>query len=246
MLNADANVDALVLAAGRGRRFGGAVPKPYLDLGGRAILRHGIATLDAHPMVRAVRVVIHPGARDLYDRAAAGLNPLEPVAGGEARQDSARRGLESLTERAPERVLIHDAARPFPTPALVSRVLDALDSAPAVVPALAVRDTLKRAAEGRVTATLDRQDLRRVQTPQGFHYPAILAAHRAAAGTALTDDAAVAEAAGLTVALVEGNDDNDKITTAEDLSRAEQRFHGAGFEFRVGSGFDVHRLTDGE
>ena len=238
-------VDALVLAAGRGRRFGGPVPKPYLDLDGQAVLRHAIVAFGAHPGVRGVRVVIHPGDRELYDRAAEGFGLLEPVAGGGARQDSARVGLESLVERAPERVLIHDAARPFPTPAVIGRVLEALDAAPAAIPALSVRDTLKRGVEDRVTATLDRDGLWQAQTPQGFHYAAILAAHRAAVGTALTDDAAVAEAAGLAVALVEGDAGNVKITTAADLARAGRR-GGGDAEVRVGSGFDVHRLTAGE
>ena len=240
------SVDALVLAAGRGARLGGAVPKAYLDLDGQAVLRHGIVAFSAHPGVRAVRVVIHAHDRDLYDRAAAGLDLLEPVAGGDARQDSARLGLESLVPRAPGRVLIHDAARPFPTPGLIGRVLEALDSAPAAIPALGFSDTLKRGAEGRVTATLDRDGLWQAQTPQGFHYAAILAAHRSAQGRALTDDAAVAEAAGLAVALVEGDADNVKITTAADLARAERRRGGADAEVRVGTGFDVHRLTAGE
>ncbi len=246
MSNPDVTVDALVLAAGRGTRFGGAVPKPYLDLGGQAVLRRGIVAFCEHPRVRALRVVIHTDDRDLYDRATAELDILPSVSGGAARQDSARLGLESLAEQAPKRVLIHDAARPFPTQALIGRVLDALDSAPAAVPAVAVRDTLKRGVEGRITATVAREGLWHAQTPQGFDYAAILAAHRAAAGTALTDDAAVAEAAGLDVALVEGDRDNVKITTAEDLARAARRIDGAAAEVRVGTGFDVHRFGDGD
>ena len=246
MPNPEPSVDALVLAAGRGTRFGGAVPKPYRDLAGHSVLRRGVAALIAHPGVRAARVVVHPDDRDRYDAAVAGLDLLEPVSGGAARQDSARLGLESLVERAPQRVLIHDAARPFPTAALIGRTLDALDAAPAAVPALSVRDTLKRCEGGRVTATIPRQGLWRAQTPQGFDYPAILAAHRAAMGTELTDDAAVAEAAGLDVALVEGEEGNVKITTADDLARAERQMAGTASEIRVGSGFDVHRLGDGD
>ena len=159
MPNPDPSVDALVLAAGRGTRFGGAVPKPYRDLAGHSVLRRGVAALIAHPGVRAARVVVHPDDRDRYDAAVAGLDLLEPVSGGAARQDSVRLGLESLVERAPQRVLIHDAARPFPTAALIGRTLDALDAAPAAVPALSVRDTLKRCEGGRVTATIPRQGL---------------------------------------------------------------------------------------
>lgn len=246
MSSPDPTVDALILAAGRGTRFGGAVTKPYRDLGGQSVLRRGIVALASHPEVRAVRVVIHPDDRDLYDRSAADLDLLSPVSGGAARQESARLGLESLVGRAPDRVLIHDAARPFPTTSLIGRVLGALEDVPAVVPALAVRDTLKRGDRGLVTATVAREGLWSAQTPQGFDYAAILAAHRAAAGTALTDDAAVAEAAGLTVALVEGDEVNVKLTAAEDLARAERRLGPAGTEVRVGTGFDVHRFGEGE
>ena len=247
MSSPNPTVDALILAAGRGTRFGGAVPKPYRDLGGQSVLRRGVVALTSHPDVRAVRVVIHPDDRDLYDRSAAGLELLSPVPGGAARQESARLGLESLAGRAPDRVLIHDAARPFPTASLIGRVLGALDDAPAVVPALAVRDTLKRGDRGLVTATVAREGLWHAQTPQGFDYAAILAAHhRAAAGTALTDDAAVAEAAGLNVALVEGDEANLKLTTADDLTRAERRMAPAAAEVRVGTGFDVHRFGEGE
>ena len=245
MSSPDVTVDALVLAAGRGMRFGGAVPKPYLDLGGRAVLRHGLGAFCRHPRVRAVRVVVHPDDRSHYDRAAADLDLLPPVPGGAARQDSALLGLESLAERAPERVLIHDAARPFPTPDLIGRVLDALDAATAAVPALPVRDTLKRGLDGRVTGTVAREGLWHAQTPQGFHFAAILAAHRAAAGTALTDDGAVAEASGLEIALVEGDEGNVKITTADDLARAERSLGLTASEVRVGTGFDVHRFADG-
>ena len=246
MSSPDVTVDALVLAAGRGLRFGGPVPKPYRDLAGQPVLRHAIAAFNEHPGVRAVRVVLHSDDRALYDRAAADLYLLAPIAGGAARQDSARLGLETLAEGAPDRVLIHDAARPFPAPALIGRILDALDTAPAAVPALPVRDTLKRCRDGLVTATLAREGLWRAQTPQGFHFAAILSAHRAAVGSELTDDAAVAEAAGLDVVLVVGDEANVKITTAEDLERAERSLSPTAGDIRVGTGFDVHRFTAGQ
>ncbi|MBB4284707.1 bifunctional 2-C-methyl-D-erythritol 4-phosphate cytidylyltransferase/2-C-methyl-D-erythritol 2,4-cyclodiphosphate synthase [Roseospira goensis] len=237
---------ALIVAAGRGYRLGGGLPKQYLTLGGRPILRHCLATFAAHPDVSAIRVVIHPDDRPLYEQAARGLDLLEPVPGGAERQDSVRLGLESLAELAPDQVLIHDAARPFVTVGVIDRVIAALDHHAGAIPAVAQADTLKRAdADGRITGTVDRAGLWRAQTPQGFRFEAIRAAHRAAAGQALTDDAAVLEAAGGTVVLVPGAEDNGKVTTADDLRRAEARFRGAG-EVRVGTGFDVHAFGPGD
>jgi len=237
---------ALVVAAGRGYRLGGDLPKQYLTLGGRPILRHCLATFAAHPDISAVRVVIHPDDRPLYDQAARGLDLLEPVNGGAERQDSVRLGLESLADLGPDHVLIHDAARPFLTLDVIDRVIAALDEDAGVIPAVAQADTLKRAdADGRITGTVDRSGLWRAQTPQGFRFPELLEAHKAAVGQALTDDAAVLEAAGGVVRLVAGAEDNVKITTVDDLRRAERRFQGPG-EVRVGSGFDVHAFGPGD
>ncbi|MCH7930811.1 MAG: bifunctional 2-C-methyl-D-erythritol 4-phosphate cytidylyltransferase/2-C-methyl-D-erythritol 2,4-cyclodiphosphate synthase, partial [Proteobacteria bacterium] len=236
---------ALVVAAGRGERIGGDVPKQYLALAGRPLLVHSVAAFAGHRAVGAVRVVIHPDDRARYHAAVAGFDLLEPVDGGATRQESVLFGLESLESLAPGRVLIHDAARPAVDGGVIDRVLAALDSAPAAIPALAVSDTLKRGENGLVAATVDRAGLWRAQTPQGFRYADILAAHRAAAGGALTDDAAVAEAAGLAVSLVAGSEDNVKVTTADDLARAG-RIVGAGLESRVGMGFDVHRFGPGD
>jgi 2-C-methyl-D-erythritol 4-phosphate cytidylyltransferase/2-C-methyl-D-erythritol 2,4-cyclodiphosphate synthase len=237
---------ALVVAAGRGYRLGGGLPKQYLPLGGRPILRHCLATFCAHPDIDAVRVVIHADDRPLYEQAARGLDLLEPVPGGAERQDSVRLGLESLTDLAPEQVLIHDAARPFVTVGVIDRVLAALEADAGAIPALPQADTLKRAGEGgTIAGTLDRAGMWRAQTPQGFHFGAILEAHRAAAGQTLTDDAAVLEAVGGTVRLVKGAEDNGKVTTADDLRRAERRFQGTG-ETRVGHGFDVHAFGPGD
>lgn len=235
---------ALVVAAGRGRRFGGDLPKQYIDLAGRPVLRHSLATFAAHPLIDAVRVVIHPDDRPLYDDAAAGLGLLEPVTGGAQRQDSVRLGLLSLADLQPDVVLIHDGARPFVDAGVISRVVAALDHHPGAVPALPVSDTLKRGADGVVAGTVDRSSLWRAQTPQGFRYEAILAAHDAVAGQELTDDAAVAEQAGLAVALVAGSEDNVKVTTAADIERALGQFPGGG-ALRVGSGYDVHRFSPG-
>jgi len=237
---------ALIVAAGAGTRLGGEVPKQYLPLGGRAVLRHSVETFLRHPAVSGVRAVISPEHRALYDDAVAGLPILPPVSGGASRQDSVRNGLESLAELRPDRVLIHDAARPFLTADIVDRTLAALDDAPGAVVAVPVTDTLKRGNDGRVAGTVDRTALWRAQTPQAFRYADILAAHRQAKGAAMTDDAAVAEAAGLPVKLVMGADDNFKITTADDLRRAERLVGGGAQEFRTGMGYDVHRFAAGD
>jgi len=240
---------ALVVAAGRGERFGGAQPKQYMPLAGRPLLHHSLSALARHPSITGVRAVIQMADRDLYDQAAEGLGLLEPVAGGASRQESVRRGLESLEDLAPDRVLIHDGARPLLPADVIDRVLGALDQTPGAIAALPVTDTLKREHGGRIVGTLPRDGLWQAQTPQGFHYPAILAAHGAAVGAALTDDAAVAEQAGLPVSLVPGSPRNLKVTTPEDLVRAESMLAstvGVARETRNGSGFDVHRFAPGD
>jgi 2-C-methyl-D-erythritol 4-phosphate cytidylyltransferase/2-C-methyl-D-erythritol 2,4-cyclodiphosphate synthase len=241
-----ASLYALVVAAGRGSRFGGALPKQYLSLGGATVLRHAVAALAGHPRISKVLVAIRPEDRDLFDRATAGLGLLPPVAGGEARQDSARLGLEAMAAYGPQRVMIHDGARPFPGPELIDRVTDGLDRAVATIPCLPLGDTIKRAEGGVIRETIERSALWRAQTPQGFHFEAILAAHRAAIGRALTDDAAVAEAAGLSPLLVEGSEDNLKVTTPHDLVAAERLIAARQQDIRVGQGFDVHPFAPGD
>ena len=241
-----AKTTALVVAAGRGLRFGAELPKQYLAVAGRPVLYHGAAAFARHPEVDAVRVVIQPDDRALYDAAVSGLELLDPVAGGATRQDSVRLGLESLAPLAPERVLVHDGARPVVDAGVIGRVLAALDESPGAIAAVAVGDSLKRAADdGRIAASVDRAGLWRAQTPQGFRFADILAAHRAAAGRGLTDDAAVAEAAGMAVALVAGSDDNIKVTTEDDAARVERALEGR-LEARVGMGFDVHPFGPGD
>jgi 2-C-methyl-D-erythritol 4-phosphate cytidylyltransferase/2-C-methyl-D-erythritol 2,4-cyclodiphosphate synthase len=237
---------ALVVAAGRGTRLAGERPKQYLPLGGRPLLRHALEALRSHRRIAAVRVVFHPDDQPLYAAAVAGLDLLPPVAGGATRQDSVRLGLESLSARAPARVLIHDAARPFVDAATIDRVLAALDEAPGAIPALPMTDTVKRGVGGLVSETVDRSSLWRAQTPQGFRYGAILAAHRAAAGTDLPDDAAVAERAGLAVRLVAGCETNFKVTTQDDLARAERLVAASLGDVRTGQGFDVHAFGPGD
>jgi 2-C-methyl-D-erythritol 4-phosphate cytidylyltransferase/2-C-methyl-D-erythritol 2,4-cyclodiphosphate synthase len=240
------SVYALVVAAGRGSRFGATLPKQYLPLGGVGVLRHAVAALSDHPRVSNVLVTIRPEDRALFDSAVAGLCLLPPVGGGSTRQDSVRLGLEALAVYHPEHVLIHDAARPFPDARLIDRVIDALERAPAAIPCLPLRDTIKRGEDGFIRATIDRSALWRAQTPQGFHFAAILAAHQAAKGCALTDDAAVAEAAGLVPLIVGGSEDNLKVTTQEDLAAAERLIAARQGDFRVGQGFDVHAFGPGD
>lgn len=235
---------ALIVAAGRGVRAGGGLPKQYRRHAGRMVLSRTLSAFATHPEIAGVRVVIHPDDRALYDEAASGFALGEPVAGGASRQDSVLNGLEALAceTPAPDIVLIHDAARCFVDAALISRVIAAIGERQGAIPGLPVSDTLKRGAEGLVSGTLAREGLWRVQTPQGFPFLPILAAHRAVRGASLTDDAAVAEAQGLPVALVEGSEDNIKMTTPEDFARMAHR----EMETRVGQGFDVHRFAPGD
>ena len=259
-----ATTAALIVAAGRGVRVGGPLPKQYRPLAGRAVLGHSVRRFAAHPGVDRVRVVIDPADRPLYDDAMQGSvdtgagKLLAPVAGGATRQESVLRGLESLADAPPDLVLIHDGARPLVPAAVIDGALAALAGHEGALPALAVSDSLKRAAPGEavVAGSVPREGLWRAQTPQGFRYAAILAAHRSAAGGTLTDDAAVAESAGLGVALTAGDEDNLKITTERDFARAERilaaddgrsaRAAEAAFETRVGMGFDVHRFGPGD
>jgi len=237
---------ALIVAAGRGTRFGGVLPKQYLPLGGATVLRYAVNAFAAHPRIDRVLVAIRPEDRALFDRAVAGLSVLPPVPGGAERQDSVRLGLEALAVHNPARVLIHDGARPFPDAALIDRVIDALDKASAAVPALRLGDTIKRVEDGRIRETVDRAQLWRAQTPQGFHFDAILTAHRQMAGHVLTDDAAVAEAAGIGPLIVAGSEENLKVTTAEDLAAAERQLAARQGDVRVGQGFDVHPFGPGD
>jgi 2-C-methyl-D-erythritol 4-phosphate cytidylyltransferase/2-C-methyl-D-erythritol 2,4-cyclodiphosphate synthase len=238
---------ALILAGGSGSRFGGERPKQYLPLAGAAVLRRAANAFVGHSAVDHIRVVLRPEDRDLYDAAFADAALMPPVEGGATRQESARLGLESLRDLQPDKVLIHDGARPFADAALIGRVIDALDLYPAVVPALPVNDTIKCAAgDGTtVTSTMDRTSLRRAQTPQGFRFSEILVAHETTEGAELTDDAMVAERAGLPVALVMGSEANFKITTQEDMAQAERVLGGGGLITRIGTGFDVHRFGPG-
>jgi 2-C-methyl-D-erythritol 4-phosphate cytidylyltransferase/2-C-methyl-D-erythritol 2,4-cyclodiphosphate synthase len=243
-------VAAVVVAAGRGLRAGGDVPKQYRQILNEPVIRPSLAAFARHKDIAAVQPVIHPDDRPLFSAAASGLDVLEPVNGAATRQGSVRAGLEALADRAPEIVLVHDAARPFASPALIARAIEAARHAGAAIPVLPVADTVKSVdAAGTVTGTIDRTPLRLVQTPQAFRFGALLEAHRkahAAGREDFTDDAALAEWAGMTVATFAGEAANVKLTTNEDFARAEAAKLAALGDVRTGFGFDVHQFGDGD
>jgi 2-C-methyl-D-erythritol 4-phosphate cytidylyltransferase/2-C-methyl-D-erythritol 2,4-cyclodiphosphate synthase len=236
-------LDAIVLAAGRGLRLGGETPKQYLPLGGRTVVARALDAFLDHPRVRRTLLVHAAGDEGALEAAAgaARIARVRLVVGGATRQESVAAALAALAADPPRHVLVHDAARPFASAALVARVADALAGADAAIPAVPVADTLKRVEGGRVAGTVDRTHLAQAQTPQGFSYPALVAAHEAA-GQAATDDAALMEAAGVRVAVVAGERENFKITTADDLAAARAALPPVPV---VGQGFDVHRLEPG-
>ena len=239
-------VAALIVAAGRGTRAGPGAPKQYRLLAGESVLRRTLRAFARHPGIDMVLAVIHPDDRQAYDEAAIGLPKLlAPCMGGPTRQSSVLLGLETLAAASPTRVLIHDGARPLVSPAIISRSIEALDAHAGALVALPVTDTIRRATGELAGETVPRDGLWRAQTPQAFRFPAILAAHRQAAGGEMTDDVAVAAAAGIEVAMIEGDEANMKITSADDLSRAE-RLLEATAEYRTGTGYDVHRFGEGD
>ncbi|KIT17444.1 2-C-methyl-D-erythritol 4-phosphate cytidylyltransferase [Jannaschia aquimarina] len=219
------SVAAILVAAGRGRRMSRGTPKQYLPVAGIPILRHTIETFLGHPSIGTVAVVIHMDDLPLYRQAVAGLTDaglLDPIAGGDSRAASVRCGLEALSERKPEKVLIHDAARPFCPHEVIGAVIEGLDRADGACAALPVVDALWRTEGGRATASVPREGLWRAQTPQGFRFDRIVEAHRACRDPLAADDVAVARAAALDIVLVPGCESNFKITTPADLARAEE------------------------
>jgi 2-C-methyl-D-erythritol 4-phosphate cytidylyltransferase / 2-C-methyl-D-erythritol 2,4-cyclodiphosphate synthase len=237
---------ALIVAAGSGERFGGALPKQYMTLAGMPILRRSVQAFVTHPDISAVQVVINPAHLELYKTTMQGLDLPPSIQGGSTRQESVRLGLEALSAGPPDWVMIHDAARPLIDAATISRVAEALQHTSGAIAAKPLVDTLKRGADAKIVATIDRAHLWQAHTPQGFHFQDILLAHRQAVGHNLTDDAAVAELAGLSVQLVQSNPDNMKITNPDDLGRAARLLGQAMDDIRTGFGFDVHRLIVGD
>ena len=249
-------VALLVVAAGRGLRLGAERPKQYLNCAGRPLIARTLEALAAAWPFSAIAVAIRAEDRALYDEALADLAPgaaaaLIPAAiGGATRQQSVLAGLEKLEPARPDIVLIHDAVRPFPSPELVARAVQAAERHGAAAPGTPLSDTVKQIdGEGLVMATPPRSTLRAVQTPQAFAFPLILAAHRsaAAAGVAnLTDDIAAAEWTGARAYVFEGDPANVKVTTMEDFRAAEARLMAPAAETRVGQGFDVHAFAPGD
>jgi len=244
-------VAVVVVAAGRGLRAGGDVPKQYRKLGGEPVIRPTLNAFLGDPRIGTVQPVIHADDRDIFAAATGGLAKLSPpVWGGATRQASVRAGLEALSAAAPELVLIHDAARPFLTEALIDRAIVAGREHKAAVPAVAIADTVKHIdAASAIIETLDRTSLRVVQTPQAFAYGLIRDAHRRAAAAGredFTDDAALAEWAGHKVSVFEGESGNVKLTTNDDFLRAEILRGAALADVRTGNGFDVHAFVDGD
>lgn len=240
----------ILVAAGRGRRSGEGIPKQYRPLAGSSALRRNIGLFHGTQGVSCLQVVIHSDDRELYDEAARGFDLPAPVPGGETRQASVLAGLAALEPERPTHVLIHDAARPFASPALIGRAIGAAQSAGAAIPALRLTDTVKSVdAAGRIIGTADRDALRIVQTPQAFAFAPLIAAHRKAeqAGRSdFTDDAALMEWAGHPVSTFEGETGNFKLTTPEDFMRAETMLQDRLSDIRTGMGFDVHEFGPGD
>jgi len=245
-----ARIAAIVLAGGRGTRSGSDLPKQYKELDGEPVIVPSLRLFLEHPQISLVQPVIHPDDQDRYAAVARDLDLPAPVMGGSTRQDSVLAGLNALERIRPDFVLVHDSARPFATAALVDRAITAVKASGAAIPALPVTDTVKEVdAHERVSRTIDRTSLRLIQTPQAFSYGALLDAHRRAAQASrhdFTDDAALAEWAGLSVTVFAGDADNIKLTAAEDFVRAESERLAMLDDIRTGMGFDVHAFGDGD
>src|SRR4030088_98495 len=241
---------AILVAAGRGLRAGSGGPKQYRSIGGRTVIFRAMEPFCRHPPIFAVQPVLNPDDTAVFNDAVSELRYEPPAIGGTTRQASVHAGLEALANQKPDVVLIHDAARPFVSAALISRAIDAAGRTGAAVPAIPVTDTIKLIGDaGNVEATPERARLRIAQTPQAFRFDVILDAHRRAARDGrsdFTDDAALAEWAGLTVATFEGDPANMKLTTPEDFAREKTRLGAMLGDVRTGNGYDVHAFGEGD
>ena len=246
-------VSLIIVAAGRGSRLGGAAPKQYLDCAGKPLICHTLEAAARAYDFSPVTVVIHPDDLGLYGSAVAKLSPRAnkmlsaPALGGATRQLSVRLGLEAQREFGADLVLIHDGARPFLSAGLVERAIEAAATHGAAIPGTPITDSVKQVdGDGRIVASPHRSAMRVVQTPQAFRFDLILAAHRRVSRADLTDDAAVADEDGLPVFVFDGDVDNLKVTTMQDLAKAEARLKARTNEVRVGQGFDVHAFAEGD
>src|ERR1700694_5480314 len=241
---------AILVAAGRGLRAGSGGPKQYRLIGGKNVIFRALEPFCRHPEVVAVQPGLYPDDAAAFNAAVSELHHEPPANGGATRQASVLAGLEALASQKPDVVLIHDAARPFVSAALISRAIEAASRTGAAIPAIPVTDTIKLiGSSGNVEATPERARLRIAQTPQVFRFDVILDAHRRAARDQrndFTDDAALAEWAGLTVATFEGDPANMKLTTPEDFVREEARLGAMLGDVRTGSGYDVHAFGEGD
>lgn len=240
---------AIIVAAGAGTRAGGDIPKQYQTIGHAPVIYHTLDVFMSHEAIDDILVVVSPQHRQLYDQALKGYPLRPPAPGGDTRQQSVYNGLQAIEKDAPDKVLIHDAARPFVSHKIISDVINALDANPGAIPGIAVVDTINRIADGLVTGRLNRDELRAVQTPQGFDFQAIYDAHRKAAeagNTAATDDSALISP----VAVVEGDPANIKLTSSEDIYRADIAMKKNSLtdlpDIRTGQGFDVHAFEPGD
>ncbi len=246
------SVVAVIVAGGSGIRAGGSLPKQYQFVGDKPVIRLTLETFQNHPLIDHVQTVIAPGHEELFAKATLGLAIAKPVSGGGTRQDSCRAGIEACQAKNPLKILIHDAARPFLSTDLITNIISELDHADAVIPGLPVADTMKFAPSGIIERTVDRAALWFVQTPQGFHFDSILKAHQkahAAGQSSFTDDAAVAEYAGLKVQIIAGEQRNRKLTTQHDIQEADRENRNRLLEsrpdVRTGHGIDYHVFEKG-
>lgn len=246
------SVAVVIVAGGSGFRAGGELPKQYQLIGGRPVLWWTLKAFADHPEISHVQTVIGAGHEKLFADATSGLKIAPPVTGGASRQDSCRIGITACAKSNAQKILIHDAARPFVSAELISQIIKELERSDGVVPGLPVADTMKFAPGGMVANTVDRQSLWAVQTPQGFRHDAILNAHQQAYAQkleGLTDDAAVAEKFGIKVRVVAGHDENRKLTTAEDIVAANRmlinKLNVERQDIRMGQGIDFHEFEKG-
>ena len=234
---------ALIVAAGRGRRLEGNTPKQYRVIAGYAVLKWSVLSFLSHTKIDMVQVVYNPEDINLYDAALTDLELPSPIVGGDNRQTSVRLGLESISQFEPTNVLIHDGARPIVSKSLIDRILFSLDQNITAIPVIPINDTVIRVNKQKITQNIERENLWQVQTPQGFHFKTILEAHRNKIDDLYTDDSSLADSAGVPIDIVQGDKENIKITTINDLNYLSEKTSLK--ETRVGSGYDVHKLGPG-